>query len=136
MNLKPVRGHRAPPRGRWAGPRKRPPKRRPPCLPRQGRGSGLQLVQVFDGALGVGGGRNDGALVVLQDLDPLGDTGGVVLARLKVEAKVRGEEGRPEFRDQFLPAVPFITPPLAAKAAIEPRRMASPMDSFVPEGRI
>jgi len=80
--------------------------------PVRGRGSGLQLVQVFDGALGVGGGRNDGALVVLQDLDPLGDTGGVVLARLKVEAKVRGEEGRPEFRDQFLPAVPFIAPPL------------------------
>jgi hypothetical protein len=45
---------------------------------------GLELVKVIDGALGVGGGLEDCAVVVLQDLKPSGDIGGVVFANLRL----------------------------------------------------
>ncbi len=42
----------------------------------------LQSLQVIDSALRVGRGREDGAGVILQNLDPMPDIGGVILARL------------------------------------------------------
>src|SRR5574338_396375 len=40
-------------------------------------------VQEIGGALGVGGGGEDGALILVQDLQPVGQIGGVILARLR-----------------------------------------------------
>ena len=42
----------------------------------------MQAVQEIRGSLGVGGGLENGPLVLLQHLEPMVDIGGVIVARL------------------------------------------------------
>jgi len=49
-------------------------------------------------AFGVGGGGEDRALVVLEHLQPRGDIGGVIFARLGREAEIGGEKGAAKLR--------------------------------------
>ena len=58
-------------------------------------------MQIVGGALSVGGGCEDEATVVLQDLQPVLDVGGVVLARRQLETQIRAEEGRAKFGDEL-----------------------------------
>jgi hypothetical protein len=48
----------------------------------------LQLVQIIGGLLRVAGGGEGCALVVLQDFQPLGDIGGVVVAGFRRDARI------------------------------------------------
>src|SRR3546814_11477899 len=64
---------------------------------------GLQSVQIIDGPLRVGGGLEDGPLVVLQDLEPGGHIGGMLRADLWRVTEVGVEQSRAEHGDQ-LPA--------------------------------
>jgi hypothetical protein len=49
--------------------------------------------------LGMRRSRKDGALVVLQHLEPVGDIGGVILAHLRRQAKIGAQERACQFGD-------------------------------------
>src|SRR5574337_700512 len=49
-------------------------------------------VQEIGGALGVGGGGEDGALILVQDLQQVGQIGGVILARLRRDAQIGAQK--------------------------------------------
>src|SRR3546814_7204557 len=55
---------------------------------------GLQSVQIIDGPLRVGGGLEDGPLVVLQDLEPGCHIGGMIRADLWRDTEVGAEKSR------------------------------------------
>ena len=73
----------------------------------------LQAVQIIDGALRVGGGGEDRALVFLQHLEPVPQIGGVVVSRLRRDAEVGAEESGSQLGNQFLAGVGVIAKPFA-----------------------
>jgi len=81
-------------------------------------------------ALRGGCGGEDRALVVLQDLDPRRDIGGMILANLGVNSSQRKEK-RNKLGDKLLHRVSFITETLATEFTVEAGRVASPMASLV-----
>ena len=87
----------------------------------------LELLQEVSGALRMGGGREDGAFVVLEDLEPVAEIGGVVLADIGSDAEIGTEEGGTEFRDEFLAGIAFIAEALGDKVTGEPCLMARPV---------
>ena len=89
------------------------------------------MMQEGDGAFRMSCGLHNGAGVVLQDLDPARDIAGMIRARLQGNAKVGGKECRAKLCTQFFAGVSFITPFLAAKAAIKTAFMAGPMHGFM-----
>ena len=97
---------------------------------------GRQLVQIGDGAFGMGGGLHDGAGVVLQHLNPACDIAGMIGARLDAKPKIGGKESCAKLGDQFLPGIAFIAPFLAAKVAIKAALMPSPMHGFMTPGGV
>ena len=92
-----------------------------------------ESAQVIRGALRVGGGGEDGAVVVLQNFQPVGDIGGVILARLKRQFEIGAEESGAQFGDEFLLRVAFIAPALAAEVAVKARRVLRPVRQFMRE---
>jgi hypothetical protein len=52
----------------------------------------LQAAQVIRGALRVGGGAENGALVLFQHLQPVAELGGVVVADFRRDAEVRASD--------------------------------------------
>lgn len=83
---------------------------------------------MIDGLLRVGGGGDDEPLVVLQDLQPARDVGGVILARLEGQTEVRAEEGGAELCDQFFASIAGIPETLTAEVPVQARGMARPVD--------
>ena len=79
----------------------------------------LQGVQVLGRLRCVAGGGEDGSLVVLQDFEPMLDVGGVVLANLRRDGKVRTEKRTGKLGDEFLHRVAFVSPAFAAKLAVK-----------------
>jgi hypothetical protein len=59
--------------------------------------SGLQVVQVIGGALRMGGGRENGALVFFEDAQPVVEVGSMVFPHFRRDA----ENGAKESRSQF-----------------------------------
>src|ERR1039458_7303017 len=55
------------------------------------------IIQVIGGALSVRGRGEDGAGIVLEDFNPVGDIGGVFLARFLVQVKVGADKGAAQF---------------------------------------
>src|SRR3546814_9677949 len=96
---------------------------------------GLQSVQIIDGPLRVGGGLEDGPLVVLQDLEPGGHIGGMIRADLWRDTEVGAEKSRADLGDQLLAGVAFVAPPLAPQIAVEPGRVARPVGELMGQGR-
>lgn len=84
-----------------------------------------------DGALRVGRGGKDGALVGLEDLEPAGDVGGVVLTDLRCELEPGADEGGSEFGDKLFRGVGGIAPARAVEVTIEPGLVAGPMCEFM-----
>ncbi len=79
----------------------------------------LLTVQEIDGALRVGGGLEDEPLVILQNGEPGGDVGGVIIADLGRQFQIGAQERRSQFRDEFLVGIGFVAPGLAAEVAGE-----------------
>jgi hypothetical protein len=74
------------------------------------------LVEVFGWSLGMGGCGENVGVVVLENVQPCRDTGGVVLAQFLVQFEVgavtRGVKGQPRYQGQLQLAsrlCPFIT---------------------------
>jgi hypothetical protein len=64
-------------------------------------GSHLQAVDEVRRALRVAGRAEDRAVVCLENVQPVGDVGGVVLARLKRQIKIGTEKRGAEFGHEF-----------------------------------
>lgn len=90
-------------------------------------------MEVIGGALRVCGGGEDGVRVTLQDFKPACDIGGVLLARLLMQFEVGPQESGAKLGDQFLAAVAFVVPRLAAEVAVEALRMLRPVRAFMGE---
>ena len=71
-----------------------------------------------------------------SDLKPGGDIGGMIRARLEIEAEIGGEEGSSYFRHELLLGVAGIAPALAPEFTVEPGRVPGPVDAFVPKGGV
>ena len=76
-------------------------------------------MQVFGGFAGVGCGGKDGSLVFLQDLQPMADVGGVVVADVGGNVQIGTKESGSQFRYKLLHRVAFIPPAFAAKLAVK-----------------
>ena len=93
-------------------------------------------MQVIDGALRVRRGSEDRAVVVLQDVEPETDIGGVIVANLRWKFQVAAQEGRTKLRDQFLGRIAFVASALAPEVALKAGRVLRPVDAFMGERRI
>lgn len=63
-------------------------------------------MEKIHGELGVRGGCEDRALIVLQDLEPGTDISGVIVANLRDEFKIGSREGAAQLvHDERIPAV-------------------------------
>src|SRR5260221_7589187 len=124
-------GHGAgsPGRGRLSGPLL---GRRAPGLD---RGLRLQPMQVIDGALRMGGGAEDQALVVAQRLEPRADISGVILANLRRQLEIRREKGGAKLGHQFLPRIAFIAMAHPPEIARQAPLVLGPVRHLVREGR-
>ena len=78
------------------------------CRYRHNPGGGI--IQVIGGALSVRGRGEDGAGILLHDFEPVGDIGGVFLARFLVQVKVGADKGAAQFGDQFLGGIAGVAP--------------------------
>ena len=58
-----------------------------------GFGPRCGIIEVIGGALCMGGRGEDGAGIVLEDFQPVGDIGGVFLARFLVQVEVGADKG-------------------------------------------
>lgn len=76
-------------------------------------------MQEVHGALRMGGGRENEALVVLQGIEPGTDIGGVIVADFRGDAEVGAQLG-----NQLFLGIAFVAPLLAAEVAVEPGRVA------------
>ena len=94
----------------------------------------LKLLQEVGGALRMSGGREDGAFVVLEDLEPVAEISGVILPDVGRDAEIGAEEGGTQFRNQFLAGIAFIAEALAAKVTGEPCVMAGPVGQLMQGG--
>jgi len=91
-------------------------------------------MQVVGGALGICGGLEDGAFIRPENLQPIAEIGGVVLAGLGNGVKIRAKECDSHFRDKFLAGKACIPPNAAGRNPYRggrPRqRNPSPKESF------
>jgi hypothetical protein len=93
----------------------------------------LQAVQIIRGALRMGGGAEYRPLVILQHRDPRCDIGGVIFPKLRREFEIGAKKRCAKLGDKLLDGVTFIAETLAAEIAVEPRRVTSPMTTFMAE---
>ena len=88
----------------------------------------LELVQEIDGALGMGGGGEDRAALVLQNFQPRGEVGGVVVADLRGEFEIGAQESGAQLGDEFLAGIAFVAPALASEITVKAGRMLYPVN--------
>jgi hypothetical protein len=82
----------------------------------------------------VAGRGEDRAVVCRENVQPVGDVGGVVLARLKRQIKIGTEERGAEFGYEFFDRVAFGPETLGAEVARQSRFVCGPVRRLVREG--
>jgi hypothetical protein len=90
-------------------------------------GGRLQAVDEVRRALRVAGRGEDRAVVCLENVQPVGDVGGVVLTRLKRQIKIGTEERGAEFGHEFFDRVAFGPETVGAEVARQARFVCGPM---------
>jgi len=93
-------------------------------------------VEVIHGLVGMRCGGEDGALVVLDYLQPACDIGGMIVAHFWCDPEIRAEERAGKLGHQFLAGIAFVAPGLAAEAAIVQGSVARPVRRFMCQRRI
>ena len=78
-------------------------------------------------ALRVGCGAEDGAFVILEDSQPVGDIGRVILAGRKSQLQIGAQEGGSQLGYEFFFGITFAAPFLAPKFTGKTRRVFGPM---------
>ena len=110
-----------------------------------GRGAGVWLrdfrrfrlegVQMIARFLGVGGGLEDGPFVLLQNLEPMVEVGGVVVAGLRGDAEVAAEKRGPDLGDQFFAGIALVAELPASEIPVEAGRVLRPVSHLVGQRR-
>jgi hypothetical protein len=95
-----------------------------------------EAPEIVSGTLRVSRGREDGALVVLQDGQPVADIGGVVSPIFELEPKVSAQEGGAQLGHEFFAGIAVVTEALAPEIAVEAGRMAGPVGRLMGERRV
>ena len=80
----------------------------------------LELVQEFHSALCVGSSLEDGAVVVLQRAEPVGDIRSVVVTDFGGNFEICAQESGTQFGYKLFTGIAFVTPGFAAKVALKP----------------
>jgi hypothetical protein len=70
-----------------------------------GDGAGLQAVQERHGTFGMRCSLKHRPLVILQDLQPAGNIGGVIIAGFNRQTQISGKENASKFGNEFLAGV-------------------------------
>ena len=78
----------------------------------------LQAGREVGSALRVRSGGDDGALVLLQDGQPVADVGGVIFAGFEGEPEVSGQEGASHLGDKLFAGVAGIAEGLASEVTV------------------
>src|SRR5258708_38492049 len=76
-------------------------------------------------------GGEDRAVVILQDLQPEGDVGGVIVADLRREFEIGAQECGPQLGDEFLVSVACVAPALATEFTIKAGLMLRPVNCLM-----
>ena len=84
------------------------------------RRGGLKASKKVRRPLRMGCGGKNRPLVVLQDLEPRPDIGGVILARLRRQVEIGGKKRAAQLGNEFLHRVAFIAPALAPEVTVKP----------------
>jgi|GEM_PF-4116353 len=92
--------------------------------------------EIVRGALRVRSSGEDGALVLLQDGQPVADIGGVISSVFEPQTEVRTQEGCTQLGDQLFAGIAVVSKLLAPEVPVQPGRMARPMGRFMSERRI
>ena len=79
----------------------------------------MELLQEVSGALRMRGSGEDGACVVLEDLEPVAEIGGVILADVGRDAEIGTEGSGTQFCNEFLAGIAFIAEAFAAQVAVK-----------------
>ena len=94
------------------------------------------MVEVFDGRLGVGGGLEDGAAVLLQHAEPVAEIGSVVVARLRRDTEVTAQERGPDLGDQFFTGITCVAELPMPEVPVEAGRVFRPVRQLVCQRRV
>ena len=81
-------------------------------------------------------GREDGAVVLGEDVQLGRDVRCIILARFQRELEGRAHERGPKLSDQFLERIAFAAETMILEVTIEPARAPGPVHAFVGHGRI
>jgi hypothetical protein len=80
----------------------------------------LQAVREVNGFARMRCGGENRPLVVFQDLRPVMNVAGVVLAHFRGDLQISTEKRGAKLGDQFLERVAFVTPAFAAEVSVKP----------------
>jgi len=84
-------------------------------------------MQIIHGALRVGGGGEDCAVVVLQDLQPEGDVRSVIVTDFRREFEIGAQERASQFGNEFLVGIAGVAPALAPEFTVKAGRVLRPV---------
>ena len=70
----------------------------------------LKAVQVVNGALRVGSGLENSAVIILENLEPCGDVGCVVFLDFRRDFEVGAKERRTQLGDEFFAGIALAGP--------------------------
>jgi hypothetical protein len=96
----------------------------------------LASVEIVNGALRVGCCCEDCALVILQDLQPALDIGGMIGTGFGGQGKVSTKKGCAKLCDQFFLGIARVTPLLAAKISVKAALVFGPVGQLMGQGCI
>ena len=93
-------------------------------------------MEVVGSALGMRGGGEDGACVVLEDCEPVAEIGRVVIADVGRDAEIGAEEGGTKLRDQLFTRIAFIAEAVVPPSYLELIQNRVSSGKMVPRDRI
>ena len=93
-----------------------------------------RAVDIFRCTLGMRCSREDGAIVLGEDVQPGCNVGCMILARFKRELEIRTQERGSKLSDQLLERIAIAAETMPTEVTIEPAR--GPVRAFVGQGRI
>ena len=93
-------------------------------------------MQEAASALGMGAGFEDGARILLEELQPACDIGGMTGLRFWCQSKIGAQKCRSQFCDEFLVCIALVAKFLAAEVTIKAGLMFRPMNEFMGKGGV
>jgi hypothetical protein len=95
-----------------------------------------RAVDIFRCTLGMSCSREDGTVVLGEDVQPRSDVGCMILARVQIELEIRTQERSSKLSDQFLHGIAFAAEAMSTEVTIKPAGASSPVRAFVRKCRV